>query len=396
MKRNFWITGIIILSVLVGVFFLHHPVNAAEKVRLGVLCALSGPAAPWGIPNSRSIILEAEELNKKGGLKVGGKTYELEVMVYDHKYIPAESAKAANKAIFADKCNFLAIQGGAPTMAAIPLMNENKILSLNFAGGADQLIKKENPLLFIYNPSIELMYASVFPVIKKRENIKTLIIINPNDTSGKSGTAASKAAAAREGFKVLAEEFFERGSKDLTALLTRIVNQKPDLIDTSYTDPTTSALICKQARELGYKGSVLLAWGPDPAQVKKMAGPHAEKAYMSLAGPLDPKTDFQKKIYKAYLDKWGEKEWNSTIWSNYGLATSLAKGIETAQSLDPFKIAAALEKVTWDTPVGTLRYGGSKLFGAKRHLLYPITLYQFQQGEAVFLGTLPIREGVLD
>lgn len=396
MKRNFWISGIIILSVLTGVFFLHHPVNAAEKVRLGVLCALSGPAAPWGIPNSRSIILEAEELNKKGGFKAGGKTYELEVMVYDHKYIPAESAKAANKAIFADKCNFLAIQGGAPTMAAIPLMKENNILSLNFAGGADQLIKKENPLVFIYNPSIELMYASVFPAIKKRENIKTLIIVNPNDTSGKSGTVASKAAADREGIKVIAEEFFERGTKDLTSLLTRIVNQKPDLIDTSYTDPTTSALICKQARELGFKGAILLAWGPDPAQVKKMAGPHAEKAYMSLAGPLDPKTDIQKRIYKAYLDKWGEKEWNSTIWSNYGLVNSLVKGIETAQGLDPFKIAAALEKESWDTPVGKLRYGGSKLFGAKRHLLYPITLYQFQKEEPVFLGTLPIREGVLD
>ena len=396
MKRRIGICGVFILAALISLAGLHSPVWAAEKVRLGILCALSGPAAPWGIPNSRGITLDAEIINKKGGFKVAGKTYELEVLVYDHKYVPAESAKAANKAIFADKCNFLAIQGGAPTMAAVPLMNENNILSLNFAGGADTLIKKENPLLFIYNPSIEIMYASVFPFLKKKENIKTLIIVNPNDTSGKSGTAASKAAAAREGLKVISEEFFERGTKDLTSLLTRIIAKKPDLIDTSYTDPTTSALICKQARELGFKGAVLLAWGPAPAQVKKIAGSHAEKAYMVVAGPLDPRTDSQKKIHKAFMDKWGEKEWDSNVWPQYGLASSLVKGIEEAQSLDPQKIAAALEKVTWDTPVGVLRYGGSKLFGAKRHLLYPITLYQFQQGEAVFLGTLEVKEGVMD
>ncbi len=398
MKRKFWICGIVALSALISLAGFHSPVMAAgaEKVRLGIICALSGPAAPWGIPNSRGITLDAEAINKKGGFKIGGKTYELEVLVYDHKYVPAESAKAANKAIFADKCKFLAIQGGSPTLAVVPLMKENNILSLNFAGGAKELINKDNPLVFIYNPSIELMYASVFPALKKREKIKTLIVINPDDATGRSGMEASKDAAAREGLTILSEEFFQRGTKDLTALLTRIIAKKPDLIDTSYTDPTTSALICKQARELGFKGAILLAWGPAPAQVKKIAGPHAEKAYMVVAGPLDPKTDVQKQIHKTFVDKWGEKEWDSNIWPQYGLASSLVKGIEAAQSLDPFKISAALEKVTWDTPVGTLRYGGSKLFGAKHHLLYPITLYQFQKGEATFLGTLEIKPGVMD
>lgn len=106
MKRTFCFSGVLILSALISLAGLTNTVMAAEKIRLGVLCALSGPAAPWGIPNSRGITLDAEIINKNGGFKVGGKTYELEVLVYDHKYIPAESAKAANKAIFADKCNF--------------------------------------------------------------------------------------------------------------------------------------------------------------------------------------------------------------------------------------------------------------------------------------------------
>ncbi|MBI5603100.1 MAG: hypothetical protein HY879_07070, partial [Deltaproteobacteria bacterium] len=60
MKRGIGIYGVFILAVLIGLAGLNSPDWAAEKVRLGILCALSGPAAPWGIPNSRGITLDAE------------------------------------------------------------------------------------------------------------------------------------------------------------------------------------------------------------------------------------------------------------------------------------------------------------------------------------------------
>ncbi|MCK9274603.1 MAG: ABC transporter substrate-binding protein [Syntrophales bacterium] len=398
MKKAIAVFGIFFLLISTGIVIFNGTAGAenTEKIRLGLIYALSGPVAPWGISNSRAVTLDAESVNRKGGFTVNGKKYEFEVIVYDHKYIPAEAVKAANRALFADKCKFLSVHGGSPALACVPMLKENNILTLNNAGGVEKLVTPDNPLMFIYNPSIEASTTAIFPYLKKAENIKSIVIVNPDDATGKSGMKASRAAAEMEGFKVLAELYFERGSKDLTPLLTKAVSLKPDLLDTSYTDPTTEALICKQARELGYKGALLLGWGPIPSQVKKIAGEHAEKAYLVLGGPIKPVTPAQKEVYENFVAKWGKEAWDNTVWPQYGLATSLAKGIETAESLDSFKIAEALESITWETPVGTLRFGGSKIWGAKRHTLYPITLYQIQNGEPVMIKTMDVREDLFD
>jgi hypothetical protein len=59
-------------------------------------------------------------------------------------------------------------------------------------------------------------------------------------------------------------------------------------------------------------------------------------------------------------------------------------------------LAKHLENMSWDTPVGKLKFGGSKIFGIKRQLLYSITTYQMRDGKPVFLETLPVPAGVLD
>jgi hypothetical protein len=96
------------------------------------------------------------------------------------------------------------------------------------------------------------------------------------------------------------------------------------MIETSYTDPTSSTLICKQAKELGFKGVFLLTWGPDPNQVLRIAGPHSEKAYMNTAGPLEPQTAEQKEAYNRYLTKWPANEWDMNYWAHLGLFTCIS------------------------------------------------------------------------
>ena len=45
------------------------------EIRVGLNVTLSGPAAMWGITYSRTINTHVEEINKEGGLLVGGKRY---------------------------------------------------------------------------------------------------------------------------------------------------------------------------------------------------------------------------------------------------------------------------------------------------------------------------------
>ncbi|MCK9274929.1 MAG: ABC transporter substrate-binding protein [Syntrophales bacterium] len=395
-KKFIFIIGICLLSI----GMIAGPQTAiaedAEYVNFGIISYLTGPASPWGIPNYRSISMGADVVNEKGGFKVNGKTYKWKVFSYDSKYIPAEAVKAANKAIYADKCRFLAIGGGANVIACLPLLKSNDILSLNFAGGGKSLTNPDNPRVFRYNPGIENMYSTTYPLLMKREGIKTVAVLNADDETGRSGLAAAKLLADINKLEIVTAEFFERGSKDFSSILTKIISKKPDLIDTSYTDPTSAALMCKQARELGYKGAVLLAWGPDPAQVLKIAGPHAEKAYLAVAGPIEPQNPAQQAVYDRFISKWPEKEWDPNIWPHTELVPCLTKAIEETQSFDSMTLANHLENMKWDSPFGDLSFGLKGVFGIKRQLMFPLGIYQVQGGKPVYLGTYPIPEGILD
>lgn len=391
---------LLMVTVMLSLWFgaAHRTTEAAEvkTLKLGNITFLSGPAAPWGIPISRALSMGISKINDRGGFQVGNTTYKWEQIDYDSKYIPAEAVKAANKAIYGDKVNFITMGGGALVVACTPLIKENNILLMHYAGGGKAVSNPNLPLFFRYNPAIEGMYAAFLPFLMKREGIKTMAVINPDDETGRSGVDAARLGAGIHKVKIVAEEYFERGSKELTPLLTRIVAKNPDLIETSYTDPATSALICKQAREVGFKGTILLSWSADPKQVITIGGVHAEKVYMADPGPLEPQTPAQKEFYNRFLVKWPASEWDVVYWLHPELVPCLTKAIVETQSFDSFKLAKYLENMTWDSPMGTLSFGGAKIFGIKRQLNYPLSVLQIQKGKPVYLGTPPVPPGILD
>jgi branched-chain amino acid transport system substrate-binding protein len=379
------------ISMSAGTGYVH----AQKEINFGIICALSTPAAVWGIPNARSMELSADKINDRGGFKVDGETYKWKIIMYDHKYVPAEAVKALNKAIFSDNIAFAAIQGGSPTLACIPLLKQNKILSLNNAAGGKAVTNPDNPLVFRHKPAVEAHYAASFPYFLRNVGIKTIGSINPDDETGRANLEATRYIAEIVKIDVVAGEFYERGVKDFVPVLTRIIAKNPDMIETGMSDPTSQALILKQARELGYKGKVFLVWGPDPVQVKKIAGDFAEGSYLGVA-PAEPLTENAKKLYERFLKKYPASEWHAGYYYHSELFDCLTQGINKCQSFDPMVIADTLEDLTWEGPLGTRSWGGTKLFDIKRQMLMPVYLQTFRGGEAVPWIAVDVPPGILD
>jgi len=84
------------------------PAAAAEKtLEIGVLGPLSGGAASYGVELLRGAEMRSDEINKAGGLKVGGDVYKIKLIAYDHKASAADAATAANKLVFQDKVKYI-------------------------------------------------------------------------------------------------------------------------------------------------------------------------------------------------------------------------------------------------------------------------------------------------
>src|SRR5512146_2767138 len=73
---------------------------AAEPVKIGVGLPLTGPLAFLGNEFLKGSQLAAEEINKAGGI-LGGR--KIELVVRDHKGIPAEAVTLAKRLIAEDK-----------------------------------------------------------------------------------------------------------------------------------------------------------------------------------------------------------------------------------------------------------------------------------------------------
>lgn len=122
-------SGVVLLAVLLALGAA-APVSAADKVlEIGVLGPLSGGAAAYGVELVRGAELRADEINKTGGLKVGGDVYKIKLITYDHKASAADAATAANKLVFQDKVKYIIGNAvGATCNAAQTVTEPQKVL----------------------------------------------------------------------------------------------------------------------------------------------------------------------------------------------------------------------------------------------------------------------------
>src|SRR4051812_42147023 len=59
--------------------------SAADVIRFGAPLPLTGPLAPEAIKQQQGYDLWAEQVNKAGGIAVGGKKYKVEIVYADYQ-----------------------------------------------------------------------------------------------------------------------------------------------------------------------------------------------------------------------------------------------------------------------------------------------------------------------
>src|SRR3989442_105653 len=229
------------IAVLAGLVALGGAVPglAADKtLKIGVLGPLSGGAASYGVELVRGAEIRTDEINHAGGLKVGIDTYKIELISYDHKAGAADAATAANKLVFQDKVQYIIGNAVGATCNAVQTVTEPQKVVFAFVCWGTKNLGPDKPYSFRSMLSQCEAAEPFYRWVKdKRPKIKKVAVISPNDTSGlDTNTAVVKAAKALR-FDVIADEYYERGTKDFYPLLTKIIAKQPDMIDVAAAPP---------------------------------------------------------------------------------------------------------------------------------------------------------------
>ena len=90
---------------------------SAETLKIGIIGPLTGAAAPWGQANAEGAKLYAKRYNDAGGLDIGGKKYQIEIISYDDQYSTPGAVAAYNRLVNQDGVKYIDVIAGISTMA---------------------------------------------------------------------------------------------------------------------------------------------------------------------------------------------------------------------------------------------------------------------------------------
>jgi len=384
MKR----TLIAVLSAI-GLAWTANAAAQTETLKIGVVSALSGPGSEWGLAQDGAIKIAAMEANAKGGLKVGGKTYKVEVISYDDQYKAALAVSSATRLIEQDKVKFIVgPMGSAATLAVKPLLEQNKVVAIIGAYSEKALDANTKYSYRGFPTQVEFVGPIVQWLKKNKPDLKSVAQIDPNDETGWFSQKLLKEQYQGAGYKVVSSELFERSVKDFQPVLTRIIATKPDIIELGTTPPGTAGLVIRQARELGFKGQFVKIGGPGVPQIVAAAGKEFAEGLICYAA-ADATTPSYKGLETQYAKVLKPPMNEFTVYF-YDVARMLLDAIQTAGTVDDTeKVRAALDKATpYKGIQGPIRWGGMKAYGVNHQILTPTFIGMIKNGEQVIIGQM--------
>ncbi|MDM0021807.1 ABC transporter substrate-binding protein [Variovorax saccharolyticus] len=359
---------------------------SAQTLKIGVIGALTGPGAPWGLAAQHGARILAADVNAKGGLEVSGKTYKVEVVAYDDQYKATDAVAAYQRLVKQDDVKFLILMSSPSTMALKQSIEDDKIVALTSGITPFAVDAKSKYMFRLFSNPVDYV-PSFVAWLKDNVPQRRVVILNPNDEAGLDQNQLCEGLYKKAGFNVLGKELFERGQKDFQPLLTKIVGMKPDVIDLASTAPATAGILVRQTRELGYKGLFVKSSGPSPREVVAAAGKEASEGMVNLLY-VDPANPGYKSIATEYKRAVGQDP-NEIIVPFYDATNVLLRAIQKSGSVsDTTKVAASFSQALPMKSVqgDTLTLGGKAHSGVDHQIMTVDYIGVIKNGEPVAVG----------
>jgi branched-chain amino acid transport system substrate-binding protein len=359
--------------------------QAQDVLKIGGIGPLSGGGTAWGLAAQRGIEIAVEEINAGGGVKAGGKTYKLELVMYDDLYTGAGGKAAAERLVNQDNVKFIiGPVGSPPALGVISVTNPAKVIALT-NGYAPQILKNDtkDPYNFrIYPTNIEFGPPLIKWLKENAPEVKKVALLAPNDAVGQSVAGALAEDYRKQGFEVVLE-LFERGIKEFTPLILRMMAQKVDAFEFDGNSPGDAGLMLKQIRQAGFRGKVIQIGGPGSDEIIEIAGPAAE-GFLSY-GVFDWDTPAGKKLRPIYEKKYGMGIINQFMPAFYHTVFLLVDAIKRADSIDTGKVRDSLDAMNgFDAGIyGPVKWTGKESYGVNRQLMFTYYLSEVKGGKLI-------------
>lgn len=349
---------------------------AAEPVRIGMSMAKTGAFAAAGAGQLNAYQLWAEQVNAAGGLDVAGTRRKVELVVYDDQSDPAKAAAIYEKLITSDKVDLLLSPWGSPAhFAVVGVLERYKFPMVGSSAASLQIRSLKARNIWFPTSAIPDALGAELARMMQAQGVKAVAINTVQLPFPQEIKRYLVPAVQAAGIKVVYNEEYAPGIKDMTASMVAIKRAAPDaVISLSY--PEDSMLYMKQAREQDIRAPFqFVAVGPSIAFFSKMFGGNLDNIVTLGHWSPDQKAwPKAKPFFDAYQAKYGEAPDYLDVALAWVSAEILQQAVAKA-GLDKDKLRAAIATGTFDTIDGPVAFDGVQ------NRLTPAMFLQFQQGK---------------
>jgi branched-chain amino acid transport system substrate-binding protein len=368
--------------------------HAEDTIALGSAISITGKYSQEGKNASDGYNFAVKKINDAGGVKVGGKTYKLEVKYYDDESTPARTAQLLERLINQDGTKYvLGPYGSGPTKAAAPVTEKYKIPMVEAEGASRSLFSQGYQYLFAalstseqyLSPVIDLAAELAQKNGKKPGDLKVAMSFE-NDPFSLDVRAGVMDRVKHYGMKIVIDDKMPRDLSDISATLTKIKALKPDVIVFSgHTKGATTAT--RQMKEMGVSAPIVAMTHCESADIVGKFGAAAEDVlcptqWAETLKYKDPifgtAMDYNAAFLKAHPEY---KEVPYQVAQGSAAVEIWADAFKRAGSLDPQKLRDALAKTDLDT-----FYGHIKFDATGKNIGKPMVLRQVQHGKYVVVA----------
>lgn len=365
----------------------------ADKLKIGFVGVTSGPAAAWGISNQRSMETRADWLNELGGVQIGDKTYDIQIVSFDDQKDP-KRAIAGMERMAQEGIHYVVGPNVDDGAAAVrPVAEQNGIIYFPYAfPKALYEPPASNAIL-----GMVANYQSgpaIYKYLIENKGIKKVAFVAANESDPLSQRDGGVEAAKALGLEVVSGSVtYQVDTTDFTPVLLPVIQTQPDLLVLSGVSPANAPQLIRSARELGYQGLISTETAQDATVLAEGAGDLAE-GFISVGGASTPElaSDTMREFVDRYTKKFGEynDESNTKVYALDYIIETLKANPAAINDVEEFK--KTIDTFEAPNPFMTgdakLRYVGTTSFGQKRQVSVPLVVNEFRGGkfETLFVG----------
>lgn len=325
------------------------PALAQEKIKLGVIVTLSGPAAALGQQVRDGFALAVKDL----GSKMGGR--DVEVVVVDDELKPDAAVTKVKGLLEREKVDFVVGPIFSNVLQAIHRpVTESKVFLISPNAGPSTFAGKDcNPFFYVTSYQNDQVHEILGKVAQDR-GYKRMYLMVPNYQAGKDSVAGFKLDYKGE---IVEESYMPLNTLDFQPELSKISSQKPDAVFT-FMPGGLGVNLVKQYKQAGLAESipVLSAFTVDESTL-----PAQQEAAVGMFGGANwaPNLDNpqNKKFVSAY-----EATYNSVpgtyamqAYDAAMLIDSAVKGLK-GDLTNKDAVAAALKKADFTSLRGPFKF----------------------------------------